>query len=169
MLPYRVVHPRLMNGSDYVIRRATVADAAVIGHHRAGMFRDMGWIADDEVDALRAASCTYLLAALADGTYSGWVVETQGDVVAGGGAMIRCLMPRPGYPHGDEEAYVLNVYTEPKHRRRGLARRLMQEILAWYHARGITRIALHASDDGRPLYERLGFVQTNEMRRERRL
>ncbi len=157
-----------MNNRDYVIRRATVADAAVIGHHRAGMFRDMGLIADDEVAALRAASCTYLLAALADGTYSGWVAEVQGDVVAGGGAMIRCLMPRPGYPHGDEEAYVLNVYTEPEHRRRGLARRLMQEILAWCHARGMTRIALHASDDGRPLYESLGFVQTNEMRREHR-
>lgn len=157
-----------MNDRDYVIRRATVADAAIIAHHRAGMFRDMGMLADDEADVLRAASCTYLLTALADDTYLGWVVEAQQAVVAGGGVVVRPLLPRPGTPHGDEEAYVLNVYTEPEHRRRGLARCLMQEILTWCRARAITRIALHASDDGRPLYETLGFVQTNEMRLEHR-
>lgn len=157
-----------MNRCDFVLRRATVADAAIIAHQRVGMFRDMGMLADDEADALRAASCTYLLTALADDTYSGWLVETQRGVIAGGGVVVRGLLPRPGSPHGDEEAYVLNVYTESEHRRRGLARCLMQEILAWCRARAITRIALHASDDGRPLYESLGFMQTNEMRLEHR-
>jgi GNAT superfamily N-acetyltransferase len=157
-----------MNGRDFVMRRATVADAAIIAHHRVEMFRDMGMLADDEADALRAASCTYLLTALADDKYSGWVVEAQRGVIAGGGVVVRRLLPRPGSPHGDEEACVLNVYTEPEHRRRGLARRLMQEILAWCRGRAITRIALHASDAGRPLYESLGFMQTNEMRLEHR-
>ena len=30
--------------------------------------------------------------------------------------------------------------------------------------RGVKRVVLHASDAGRALYERLGFVATNEMR-----
>ena len=58
----------------------------------------------------------------------------------------------------------MNVYTEPAHRRRGLSRRLMSELIAWCRAHGITRITLHASTDGRPLYEGLGFTPTNEMR-----
>jgi predicted N-acetyltransferase YhbS len=57
---------------------------------------------------------------------------------------------------------VLNVYVEPEWRR-GVAETLMRVQLDAVAERGIRRVVLHASDDGRPLYERLGFVQTNEM------
>lgn len=152
--------------SLYSVRAATVADAAVIARHRAAMFRDMGVLGDSDVPALEAASRDCLPRALAARDYLGWVVEHNGEVVAGGGLVLRPLLPRPGAPQGGQEAYVLNVYTEPEHRRRGLARQLMQVILAWCEARRIARITLHASDDGRPLYDSMGFVQTNEMRLE---
>lgn len=58
------------------------------------------------------------------------------------------------------------MYTEPSHRRRGLARKIMTAMLDWCLVQGIKRITLHASDEGRPLYEKLGFFQTNEMRFE---
>lgn len=61
-------------------------------------------------------------------------------------------------------AYILNVYTEPAHRRQGLARRLVETALAWSQAQGIEVAMLHASDQGRPVYAALGFVPTNEMR-----
>jgi GNAT superfamily N-acetyltransferase len=67
------------------------------------------------------------------------------------------------------EGLVLNVYVERAWRRRGVARRLMQEIFAWASEAGIVRIVLHASADGRALYEALGFVDTNEMRYTGRL
>jgi predicted N-acetyltransferase YhbS len=43
---------------------------------------------------------------------------------------------------------------------------LMRAVLTALAERKVRRIVLHASDDGRPLYERLGFVPTNEMRLE---
>jgi ribosomal protein S18 acetylase RimI-like enzyme len=49
-------------------------------------------------------------------------------------------------------------------RRRGVAEALMRAILDTLAERGIRRVVLHASDDGRSLYQRLGFVPTNEMR-----
>ncbi len=150
--------------SRYIIRAATAADAAVIAHHRAAMFRDMGVLVDAAVPALEAAARDYLAQALPAGEYLGWVVHAGGHVVAGGGVLIRPLLPHPGAPQGGEEAYLLNVYTEPEHRRRGLARQLMQAILAWCDARRISRLTLHASDEGRLLYESLGFAPTNEMR-----
>jgi ribosomal protein S18 acetylase RimI-like enzyme len=58
---------------------------------------------------------------------------------------------------------VLNVYVEPPWRRRGVAERLMRVLLTALAERGIRRIVLHASADGRRLYERLGFKPTNEM------
>ena len=62
------------------------------------------------------------------------------------------------------EGIVLNVYTELAWRRRGVAELLMRELLAWSRVRGLARLVLHASTEGRPLYEKLGFVATNEMR-----
>jgi GNAT superfamily N-acetyltransferase len=59
---------------------------------------------------------------------------------------------------------VLNVYTESAWRRRGLAELLMRHVLEWARAQRLDRLVLHASAEGRALYERLGFVATNEMR-----
>jgi GNAT superfamily N-acetyltransferase len=153
-------------GAGYRIRQATLADAAAITHHRIGMFHDMGVLDAREAPALEAATRTYLAQALPSAAYLGWVAELDGVVVAGGGVVMRQLLPRPGSAEGGEEAYVLNVYTEPAHRRRGLARALMETILLWCHERRVSRVSLHASDEGRPLYETLGFLQTNEMRRD---
>jgi GNAT superfamily N-acetyltransferase len=57
---------------------------------------------------------------------------------------------------------VVNVYVQPDYRRQGLARRLMVEILGWSREQGIERVSLHASTMGRPLYESLAFVHSNE-------
>ena len=156
----------MSTSAAYVVRRAGAADAPVIGPHRAAMFRDMGLLAQVDLAPLAAASRAALAPALASGDYRGWLVECDGVVAAGAGVMLRPLLPQPGDPSGSSEAYVLNVYTEPAHRQRGLARRLMVDILAWCRARGVRRISLHASDDGRPLYLTLGFAPTNELRRE---
>ena len=65
---------------------------------------------------------------------------------------------------GRPEAIVLSVYVEPEWRRRGVGEALMRALLEALSARGIRRVVLHATDDGRRLYERLGFLPTNEMR-----
>jgi len=57
------------------------------------------------------------------------------------------------------------MYTEPEHRRRGLARRLMEAMIGWCREEGYASLFLHASDEGRALYAALGFSPTNEMRR----
>jgi len=63
-----------------------------------------------------------------------------------------------------ERAIILNVYTELEFRKRGIARQVMQAILAWIKERGLRSVNLHASAEGRGLYEKLGFAATNEMR-----
>jgi ribosomal protein S18 acetylase RimI-like enzyme len=92
------------------------------------------------------------------------------EVIGGAGVQLRPLLPRPR-PEGDDielgpEAIVLNAYVDAARRRRGLGDALMRAVLAALAERNIRRIVLHASADGRRLYERLGFVPTNEMRLE---
>jgi GNAT superfamily N-acetyltransferase len=62
------------------------------------------------------------------------------------------------------EGPIMNVFTERSYRRRGLARALLQRVLEWAGANGLTSLVLHASAEGRALYEQAGFVPTNEMR-----
>jgi predicted acetyltransferase len=96
------------------------------------------------------------------------VAEAAGTAIGGAGVQLRSILPRPR-PETDDiefgpEAIVLNVYVEPAFRRRGVADALMRTLLDALAARNIRRIVLHASKEGRRLYEGLGFSPTNEMR-----
>jgi GNAT superfamily N-acetyltransferase len=153
------------------VRKASRADAPVLARHRAEMFRDMGELDARVYDRLLVASRRYFETALPAGEYHGWlaaVADRPGEIVAGAGVQLRPMLPRP--PRGGEEitlgpeALVLNVFTERPWRRRGAAALLMRHVLEWARLSGISRVVLHASPDGRSLYERLGFVPTNEMR-----
>jgi GNAT superfamily N-acetyltransferase len=145
------------------VRLATVADLEHLLAHRVAMFRDMGEAAPAVLDGVREDARRYFTAAVPQGSYVAWLAEADGAVVAGAGVVIAAW---PGSPWDGQSrrAWILNVYTEPAWRRRGLARRLMAVVLDWCRAEGFSRVSLHASDEGRPLYAALGFVPTNEMR-----
>lgn len=154
--------------TDVRMRGATAADARVLAAHRVAMFRDMGRLRPSLEAPLRDASTAYFTRAVPAGEYTAWLALAGDAVVAGAGVQRRILLPRPD-ERGEslvlgQEGIVLNVYVEPAWRRQGLARRLMDAILAWAPAAGIRRLVLHPSDEGRRLYERLGFVPTNELR-----
>jgi len=151
--------------SPYTIRRAVVGDAAAIARHRVAMFRDMGALEERDAEPLAAASRAYFEAAIPSGQYAGWVVDSEAKTIGGGGLLVHRGLPRPDNLAGGDEGYLLNVYVAPEHRRRGLARRLTETMVAWCRERGLARVTLHASDDGRALYESLGFrAPGNEMR-----
>ena len=154
------------------IRRATVDDIAVVAGHRAAMFLEMGQLHLSGVAPMVEETTRYLRDAVSRGEYVGWLACTADRrVVAGAGAQCRRVLPfaRPGLSGADavgfgRQAIVLNVYTEPAFRRRGLARALMLDVLDWARSSGLESLVLHATPDGRPLYEALGFAPTNEMR-----
>ena len=107
--------------------------------------------------------------ALASGEYVGWVAQLTAPPhsVVRHQSQFRPFLPRTD-PTGQlllvgREGLVLNVYVDPAHRHKGVARRLMDTIIRWAPGVGIVRLVLHASPAGRPLYESLGFFASNEM------
>lgn len=150
----------------YPLRRASIADVDALVRHRIRMFEDMGRMSDPGVDADRliAEYREWLVRVMPDDTYVSWVVEDDSPdatrrIVAGGGATIIPWPPGPTYP-GSRLAFVYNVYTEPEHRGRGLARRVMHEIHEFCRVHQIRSIALNASEFGQPLYEAMGYSVT---------
>ena|SRR5215471_15530426 len=104
---------------------------------------------------------------------AGWLSETNAPekIVAGAGVVIRVVPPFPHRSGTGEitiaegrQGVIVNVFTEPEWRRRGLAKLLMKKIIAWSREQSLDDLVLHASDNGRALYEQLGFVPTGEMR-----
>jgi GNAT superfamily N-acetyltransferase len=143
---------------DYRVRPATIEDADVLVHHRIAMFTDMGLTFD--VPRLETTFRAWLAASMASGTYRAWLVAgPDGAIVAGGGMTIVPWPPGPSYA-GDRLAFVYNVYVEAAHRRRGLARLIMDAIHAFCRSAGITSLALNASRDGGPLYQSLGYAES---------
>jgi GNAT superfamily N-acetyltransferase len=127
------------------------------------MFADMGDRTPAALDAMDASSRPLFARALADGSYRGWLAQEDGRVVAGGGIIMLPYHSSPRDPK-PRRAWIVNMYTEPGYRRQGLARRLMDEMIGWCRSQRMATVYLHASDEGRPLYESLGFRPTNEMR-----
>jgi GNAT superfamily N-acetyltransferase len=149
---------------DVQIRVATLDDLPHLLRHRLAMFEDMGKLNDGGRAEVERASREYFQQALAAGTYKAWLAEQDdGRILAGGGLVIAAWPGYPGESH-PRRAWILNVYTEPGVRRQGLARRVMQVIINWCRENGFYAVSLHASDAGRPLYESMGFQNTNEMR-----
>ncbi len=146
------------------IRRGTADDIPVIVHHRLGMMAEMS-IGDPASHALYSGDFTsFVTDAMSSGCYHQWLAETEsGTVVAGASAYI---VPWPGNPDDrlQKRAFIINVFTEPAYRKRGIARRLVESILAWSRTQGFHSVRLHASEMGRPLYELIGFKPTHEMR-----
>ena len=160
--------------SDFQIRLATRADLDVISDHRARMFSDMGEVPAEMFETFRAQSKDALRSMFEHNQYVGWLASLHDQaekIVAGAGVTLRKVAPHP-QPGADgkfvivsgRQAIIQNVFTEPEWRRQGLGTLLMKEIIAWSKQTGIESLVLHASEEGRPLYEKLGFTTTTEMR-----
>lgn len=145
------------------IRRACAGDLEYILHHRLAMFEEMGFVDASVLGQVEAVSRQYFTEALRVGTYLGWIAEdSDGQVVGGGGIVVADWPGCPGENHA-KRTLILNMYTEPRARRRGVAKRLMEAMIEWCRREGYGSVSLHASTAGRPLYESMGFQLTNEM------
>lgn len=143
-------------------RFATMEDAALIAAQRHQMFADNELANEARYGEMDVAFEPWVRERLADGRYVGVFLEEDGIVLAAAGIF---LMDFP--PHWMDvapvRAYLLNFYTAPEARGRGLATELLGRCVEECRERKVGVVTLHASKFGRPVYERFGFTQHNEM------
>jgi GNAT superfamily N-acetyltransferase len=148
---------------SYSIRRATVGDADLLADHRARVWTEVGgWNREDLTDQVDDWA-QFFRQRLGDETYIAFIAEEPEGIVIGSGAILKQLqLPRPR-GRSEYSGRVQSVYVVPPARRHGVARSIMDEILAYARRYGFISLTLHPSDDGRALYKSLGFRLADEM------
>ena len=71
------------------------------------------------------------------------------------------VMPTFDHPTG-KRAHLMNVYTNEKYRRQGIARQMVTMLLNEAKERGVTYVSLDTTQSGEPLYKALGFDHSTE-------
>ncbi|WP_088011353.1 GNAT family N-acetyltransferase [Gottfriedia acidiceleris] len=131
---------------------------------RLELLKELGELRTHEEEHLIETSTReYLNTALSKNEFLSFMVENNGVAVSISGMV---LFKRPPYLENLKgiEAYILNMYTLPKYRGKGLARKLLELCIDECKKSGVKRIWLHASEDGAPLYKKIGFTnKDNEM------
>ena len=147
----------------YKIRRAEPKDLPVVVDYRIKMFRT--FLGDAyNYKAVREFEINYFQEKMDNGQFAAWVAESEeGAIVATAAVSFYETAPKP-WNLESKYAFISSMYTEPKYRRQGIGGRLLKKTLEYSRSNGITHATLHASKDGRSLYESFGFTDTNEMR-----
>lgn len=140
------------------VRRAVRADLPVILDLRLAFDREIlgDDLPPDRVGPHRSQVADYLATHIDGDVYRVWVAEDAGRIVAMGGLV---LVDRPPHPRSRRtgEGFIVNVYTLPRWRGSGVGRAVMDALVADARSAGLRRVFLRTSDDGRALYEGMGF------------
>lgn len=139
-------------------QRAVISDMDLLVNLRLTVLRAANGL-DDSVDLLQVCENTriYYETALRDNSHLAYLVYDGNTLVATGGVSFYRVLPTYHNPSG-ENAYIMNMYTAPAYRNRGIASQLLRLLISDAKGRNVTRITLDATSTGRPLYERFGFI-----------
>lgn len=146
-----------MHSREWKVREATTADTGELIRLAGVMLDDVGM--DGADPRWRTASEVMLTARL--GVDVRGVVAEAAEAEGPGiiGQAMGITVQRLPDPHNlsGRTGYILWAVTEREWRRRGVASELLQEITQSFNRDGIHDLELHASPEGRGLYEKSGF------------
>lgn len=149
---------------NYTFKKASIADLDMLVETRIKVLRAANLL-DNQVDMseVETESREYYEKALRDGSHTAYLVFDVDKFIGAGGVSYFTVMPTYHNPSG-RKAYIMNMYTDPEYRRRGIAYKTLEYLVADVKSKGITMITLEATDAGRPLYEKYGFrIMESEM------
>lgn len=147
---------------DLSYKKATMDDISMLVETRIEVLRAANKL-DDCVDMtdVREQSYDYYKTTLSDEMHIAYLIFDGSVFVGTGGISFYRVMPTFHNPTGNK-AYIMNMYTNPIYRRKGIAYQTLDLLVLAAKKKGITTILLEATDMGRPLYEKYGFIKMND-------
>lgn len=139
-------------------RKATITDLEALVKTRIEVLRAANKLTDEvDMSKVEYESREYYMAALKNGSHTAYLIFNGEEFVGAGGISYYTVMPTYHNPTG-EKAYIMNMYTKPKYRRNGIAIKTLDLLVQDAKSKGIYDISLEATDMGRVLYNKYGFV-----------
>lgn len=146
---------------DLIYKRATLEDINTLAETRIEVLKAANKLcADTDMGEVERQSYLYYQKALSDGSHIAYLVFDESGCIGTGGVSFFQVMPTYHNPSG-KKAYIMNMYTNPKYRRKEIAYKTLDMLIKEINSKGISSISLEATDMGRPLYEKYGFVKMN--------
>ena len=146
----------------YEYRKATIEDLDELVRTRIIVLRAANQLSDDvDMSEVAEQSYAYYKRALKTGEHIAYLVYDHEKFIGAGGVSFYQVMPTYHNSSG-KKAYIMNMYTSPEYRRKGIAYRTLDLLVGNAKEQGVSQIALEATDMGRPLYEKYGFVKMND-------
>jgi GNAT superfamily N-acetyltransferase len=146
-----------------VYRRATIGDVPALVDYRVQFLNEhFNHPENDDTTVVRNSLLEYFAKAIPSEDFVAWVAEYDGKIVATSGMVV---WQKPAIYGGVETGklgYLLNFYTVPEARRKGIGTRLLNELIREAKSLGLKYLHLHASKDGINIYRRAGFVEPGE-------
>ena len=145
-------------------KRATIEDIDILTETRIEVLRAANKLSDDiDMSEVEKQSYSYYKKALCNGTHIAYLIYNENCFVGTGGVSFFQVMPTYHNPSG-KKAYIMNMYTRPEYRRKGIAYKVLDMLVKDAKSMGISAISLEATVMGLPLYEKYGFTKMkNEM------
>jgi GNAT superfamily N-acetyltransferase len=146
-----------------VYRRATIDDVPALVDYRVLFLNEVyDHPESNKTGILRKSLLEYFTGAIPSRDFIAWVAECEGKIVGTSGMVIWQIPARYGGVEGGRLGYLLNFYTVPEARRKGIGTRLLNELIEEAKSLGLKRLHLHASKDGINIYRRAGFVEPEQ-------
>jgi len=153
-----------------VYRRATVDDLPILVSYRARFLNELfNHPENDETAVVRKSLLEYFTKAIPSKDFIAWVAEYDGKVIATTGMVVWQKPAMYGGAESGKLGYLLNFYTIPEARRKGIATRLLNELIKEAKSIGLRYLHLHASKDGINIYRKAGFVEPEQPELELKL
>lgn len=143
-------------------KKATIADLEILTETRIEVLRAANKLSDDvDMREVKKQTLEYYKNALKDDSHSAYLVFDGETFVGAGAVSYFQVMPTFHNPTG-KKAYIMNMYTKPSYRRQGIAFKILDLLVTEAKVKGITAISLEATQMGKPLYTKYGFVKMND-------
>ena len=146
------------------IREADTSEEHLIAQHFYQLWLDNNVAPDSLRDNWLEITIEFITKAKQDLSFKSFVAIIENQVIGSTSCQLFTgLYPILFKPDFRRYGYIWNVYVESDYRRRGIATKLTQKAIDYLNSLNCTHAILHASPQGKSVYEGLGFVPKNEM------
>jgi len=151
------------------IRKAEISDIPTLALHHRKMFQEI-WdkkgspLDEQRLGQVEQAYAEKLTEQFSDESCTAWVAVQDDTIVASGAVTIISFVPTP-LDLSHQLGYLHSLYTEEEYRGKQCAHKIIDQVIDYCNQKGIRRIILTASEEGRPIYHAIGFRSTLDLMR----